>query len=436
MSYLRPASYFVLIAVCCFGLVSGCSDEGAKDDAADATTDTSCRGAACNDTTPDGSEAPIPGETPCTEGGECPAGLICDDTVQRCVTPCATQSDCSASERCDDDGRCRRRAACTSTADCSGGETCNTCLSVCVATTGGQACTSAANCGFDQFCDGCVGECRDSLALCEACTADAECGEARDRCLDYATGGRFCGTACGSCPVGYQCDATLGQCVALSGSCERVRECATPNDCPRGQTCSASFVCIAGCDGDEACPGGQVCVAGACVPPCADDSECPGDATCTDRRCRIPGGCITSRDCTEPATFCSGFQCVPGCEVDNDCGNAAQECVAGSCEVRGCRGNYSCSFGLVCNQGSGVCETPTEPHCGTCTKGEVDSCGATNACLTLQEDDVEVGTFCFVACTEDIDNLCPQGFRCTEVDVDGEGDVRRVCTRQCHREPA
>jgi hypothetical protein len=425
-----------------FGLLlaAGCSSGSSAEPGGD-DTDASgaCRGSRC----PDNGGGVLPGDDVdpdnigCTTDTECPSSAVCDVAVGRCAARCSDDIQCGPAARCGPGRFCVPRTPCTTTDACSGGEVCNTCLGVCDREPGTSRCLSDANCGFDEICDTCNERCAPRLGLCEPCLEDRQCGEAGDRCLDYTTGGRWCGSACGTCPAGYRCDDAAAQCVAISGSCERVRGCTTPADCPAGQTCSPSFQCVEGCTGDEACPQGQVCASGACVPPCEDSSACTSPAECVDRRCQVPGGCLTSRDCLEPETYCdiSAFQCVPGCQVDNDCGSAGLACIDGSCARRGCAANWSCGFGEVCEPATGDCVPAEGPYCDACNGSDVNSCGNTNACLRLQDQDGnELGDFCYVACEQDPVNACPQGYQCREIDLGSDG-MRRVCTRQCDQDP-
>lgn len=440
-SALRPDRQVALLLHALAALVlslglAACSSEGDGEGGGGGGggTDT-CTGRGCNPTDFDGVDlTDVPsGELPCSEGGECPGAFVCDPARDRCVSTCSFDTDCLPTERCGAENFCIQRTPCTSNDACSGGELCNTCLRVCVPPTGGNECTPGqANCGFDDYCDPCTRTCLPQRGLCDTCTEDVECGEAGDLCLDFSGGGRFCGRACGSCPVGYRCQGTVGQCVPISGSCERVRQCATASDCPAGQTCTPAFVCAAGCTGDEACPGEQVCVLGSCIAPCGSDDECPGPAECVDRRCRVPGGCLTSVDCEEAETYCdtSTFRCVPGCQVDEDCLDGFLECVGGSCQRKGCRGAFSCAFGQFCELASGNCVDAGPAYCASCNAQDIDSCGAANVCASFEENGPG---FCLVACADDLDNTCPQGYGCQEVDIDG--DMRRVCFRRCDREP-
>lgn len=435
----RLSSLVIGLSVAVTIVASGCSG-GPGNPPPD---EENCTGRTCDDNgaRPDAGEndpnADVNLPAGCDNSGDCSDGQVCNVDTGRCVSSCVSDASCGQAATCDSNGLCVARPACESAAQCPGGA-CNSCLGVCVDAVSGNACNNDTNCGFDDYCDPCVNVCRPRLALCDACQADAECGAASDHCLDYASGGRFCGQACGTCPVGYECNTTLGQCVALSGSCLNVRECETPDDCPRGETCSATFICVTGCTGDEACPGEQVCSAGACVAPCRDAAECPAGAQCTDGRCVVPGGCVTSRDCTEFQTYCDTDTqaCVPGCQVDLDCGEASLQCEAGTCVPRGCAGNYSCAFDQVCDAGTGLCVPAEGPYCDPCNGDDVNSCGDTNACVTFQDDDGnDAGDFCLVACAADPLNACPQGYGCQELDLGDEG-IRQVCVRQCQRDPA
>ena len=416
--------------------VGGCSSESDEtgDDGGAADV---CTGRGCADDTggsPDGT-----GEA-CASTADCSDGLVCSDG--RCVPACDDDSECGATERCETaSGECVEAVPCEDSSTCSTGETCDTCAGVCRPSTGGAVCQRDENCpGFDDYCDTCLGECQPKRELCAPCTADIQCGEDRDLCLNYASGSRACGVACGgdlpSCPAGYACDTEAGQCTPLTGDCGAVRQCEDDAECPGVQICSATGLCVPGCIADEACTAGNVCVGARCVPPCTSDSDCADGQTCEDGRCKVPGGCTTSRECLEPETYCDRAlgMCVDGCQIDDDCLDAAKECAAGSCVPRGCRGNYSCAFEQICELGTGLCEAAVGPYCDECNGDDVDSCGATNACLNLQDaDGNDLGAFCMVGCAADPDNACPQGYACEEIDLDG--DIRRVCVRPCNIDP-
>lgn len=432
---MQPASIVCRLALlACFFALQACSS-GESGNSVDAGgSDCGARG--CAEVSPGdvGAGDATIGDV-CEFNADCVAG-VCDAESGRCVAPCRADADCGPTRTCADDGQCVSRATCTDDATCGAGEACNRCLGVCQATSGTTVCDGDVNCGFEEFCESCLGRCLPRRELCEPCSEDRECGEVEDRCLDYTSGGRYCGRSCGSCPVGYICGASSGQCVALSGSCEAVRECETASDCPLGRVCSGAFQCVVGCTDDGSCTAGLICQAGECRAPCTSAAECPVGADCVEGRCAVEGGCLSSEDCDEAQTYCdrNTLMCVSGCEVDNDCLDAGLECIAGDCVPRGCRGNYSCAFGQVCDVATGVCSEATGPYCDRCNGDDIDSCGAANVCASLQDDGEDVGAFCFVACDGDPDNRCPQGYGCQDVEVEA-GDVRSVCARTCNREP-
>ncbi len=106
--------------------------------------------------------------------------------------------------------------------------------------------------------------------LCDACTTDAVCGVAGDRCVELADG-RYCGRDCqgdhDSCPTNYECgelENELGQivayqCVPVSGSC----------NCPPGTDYDSDPLHCGGCNkaceyrgGVAGCSGGECFLAG------------------------------------------------------------------------------------------------------------------------------------------------------------------------------
>jgi len=144
---------------------------------------------------------------------------------------------------------------------------------------------------------------------------------------------------------------------------------------------------------------------------------------------------VDSADCEEPETYCdlTTSLCVAGCQLDADCKASAQECVNGSCQEKGCTGNFFCAFGQVCNQSSGECEEATGPYCSACDPNNDTNCQTAspdNLCIGFQgEEGEELGEFCLVACGTDPANACPQGYACEEVDLDGT--LRSLCVRNC-----
>jgi hypothetical protein len=260
--------------------------------------------------------------------------------------------------------------ACTTDTDC------NTCSDV----------INPQDCGhgyhLTAWCDPNHGNvCTRSRSPCEPCTQDSDCGRvhpldgnARNTCVDYGGGQRFCGRPCTQgCPDGFACN-NENVCTRMQGcaaepvicpedpnpgvNCTRPaphqvcpgESCGSPaagrcstNDRPGALGICIGFctqdadcppetpicnprngICIAGC-AKGSCPAGQVCHAdGFCDAPCAADGDCENNPKYgPDTYCNLPppparpppryykGGMMGYRD---------DFSCAPlGCERNVDC---------------------------------------------------------------------------------------------------------------------
>ena len=339
--------------------------------------------------------------------------------------------------------------ACRGIEDCAAagaGAVCN-CDGACVVPTG-KACTEDRNCGVPNWCNPCTGHCEPQAELCEACTDARGCQE-DGGCLPYQSGGTFCGRACvtgAGCPQGYECqDVGLDdkQCVPKSGACAELGLCSGDSACPIGQICSdATKTCAPGCSEDGQCPGDNVCVLGRCVPPCGGNEDCTTPATCEAGKCKIPGACESAADCPTPATYCDRDtgRCEDGCQVNNDCKDAAQICKSGACVPKGCAHNYECAFGKVCDKSNGQCVPfpASEPHCAVCDAEAENppSCPSPNACLRFQDENEQpLGDFCLAACKDDVIDRCPSGWQCQPVQLEEGADPTYLCQRQCWIDP-
>lgn len=384
----------------------------------------------------------------CTADTDCGAGEVCDTANQVCQPGCASDADCSSAQRCGDGGFCVARGTCSTGDDCADGEVCNTCSGGrCEASPNpaGRFCQTDQNCAVGEFCDTCRATCRPLGSDCDPCQEDIECDGSGSVCLDFSSGGRFCAIGCGSvsdCPLGFACEPAPGAagnvCLPISGDCTSPGECAEDEDCPAGERCGPTLACVDGCT-EGTCPNGEVCDTGICKPPCTSDAECPEGAECqSDGLCKVPGGCLTSRDCPEAGTYCDldALMCAPGCGDDSDCAGL-QVCRNNTCGPRPCDGNYLCAFGQVCDIPSGRCVEPEGPYCDTCDAEAENQCGGEpNLCLRLQDDEGNPrGDFCGVNCDpEDLD-ACPVGYSCQEIQDENGQVVNNVCFRACDRDP-
>lgn len=384
----------------------------------------------------------------CMADDGCPPGARCDTAQGICRPSCGDDRDCGPTARCTVGGFCAELPACAGPDDCAAGSVCD-CNGVCVPAPG-DPCEVDLQCDTVDYCDPCTGTCTPRARQCEPC-ADSSACDRRANCHPVGAAGlghclQRCQGNCARFGPGYEClpvDDDTSLCVPVTRQCDAIDECEADADCPGGRICNDGF-CQIGCADDANCPVGEICNAGRCGPPCEGDGQCEAPAVCQDDgRCRVPGGCTTSADCPEPATYCDRAMgmCVPGCEVDDDCQDATQECSAGSCVVRGCTGAFQCGFGEICDLETNRCEMAEGRHCEPgCDPMEENSCGGEGRrCLSLQEEDengevVMLGDFCFEPCAEP-PNACPQGYQCVELmDQDGNpmGDV---CIRRCDLDP-
>lgn len=330
---------------------------------------------------------------------------------------------------------------------------------VCAAPNVMHECDSNDECASGQYCDPCLKTCEKTRNVCDPCSTDAQCGDETNKaiCIPYSVGGNFCGREClgdAGCSKGYSCKKLDGvasmQCVPKSGSCAPGSgACKTDVDCPFQFICNPEYgACVKGCLEDTAC--GQsttdpkVCSLGHCVPPCTKDADCAPlspEAKCVESHCKIPGGCLSSLEC-QPEQHCAmaTHKCVPGCEIDSDCQDAALSCGAGGkCVEKGCTMNYQCAFGEVCDPATGKCQDPGGLYCAPCDDQDenVTACGGKPALCGKVKDnkDQEFGPFCFIPCSESATGPCPQGYGCQEV-KDDKGVVQsKVCFRQCQHVP-
>lgn len=350
---------------------------------------------------------------------------------------------------------------CTTDAECFGENRVCDCQGKCV-DAGTAPCEEDKNCGSEAFCDPCIHWCFPRGEVCDPCQSENLCnpitGECRptgtqcyvdgSRCLDYVSGGSYCGRACLSnagCPMGYTCMdlSSYGiddmQCVPNTGTCSNVRECEEDSDCPLYFVCNAMHQCAAGCQEDTACPSGTVCVSARCITACDPvNNPCPEGMDCNEKgKCLPPGGCADIYDCPLPATYCNEELqvCVDGCQLDRDCKSAAMVCENGVCVERGCDANFWCSFGEVCDLESADCVIPPEPFCEPCEE-DVECGEEPSKCLELQDEDGNSqGKFCFPACYSDPKNLCPQGYQCIELQDQDGASQGKVCARTCYKDP-
>ncbi len=159
-----------------------------------------------------------------------------------------------------------------------------------------------------------------------------------------------------------------------------------------------------GCEDDDECTAGSVCVDGACVPGCSDTKSCEGGLACCDGACfdllADPLHCGTCDPCPSPGHAeaacvmgeCGLGACAPGfvdcdhnpgngCEVEGDCAcepGAVVACYSGDPATRD---QGPCKAGTqVCDDdgdGFGPCEGEVLPADELCANAVDDDCNGT-----------------------------------------------------------
>jgi hypothetical protein len=135
---------------------------------------------------------------------------------------------------------------------------------------------------------------------------------------------------------------------------------------------------------------------------CDEENPCGWGAQCVDGFCEA-GHCSSSEQCPMEM-HCANRQCVPGCELDDDC-FPGFECNVEltTCEEEACQETaVDCGYREFCNQASGDCYDAGGQYCKPCdTNNQVEDCGEDNYCLA---------GYCGVDCSDGEE--CPSGFEC------------------------
>ncbi|MBI5536882.1 MAG: hypothetical protein HY898_29445 [Deltaproteobacteria bacterium] len=214
--------------------------------------------------------------------------------------------------------------------------------------------------------------------------------------------------------------------------------CGNPKDCPSGQICTPAGTCQSGTCTTLGCVQGYVCADGGaeCVPSnpsacildgdclfmgagykcvngtctsqdqlCTDKTQCPGGAT-GKSKC-VDGKCIEACDPEAGSSCAPGYVCDPalgickappnGCQITDDCDNAALVCVAGACVPHCLPGGDGgiCLGGLVCVANG--CVPDTQPKFDCTVDGQQDVCAATSVCLHHH---------CYISCEGANSTIC------------------------------
>ena len=411
----------------------------------------SCGRSPLPDPCPAGFTVDASGRCVCDSSRVCPDNLTCVDGACRCTGPrcCPPGHDFVAAAGGEPD-RCV----------CSGPRCCpdemaydprdNTCNCA------GDACCPAAH-RFDLARNACVCDQDDCCPVGYAFDAGTgECVCASDEC----------------CPADTRFDEVADGCTCASTDCcperhvysEQVRACVCTGVgcCPEGFRRSPDGGCL--CAADSACPPGLECDIGTGRCICRDDTNCADDAFCNAFGfCQSLTGCGSNLDCPDGffcdveaahclrwgtcgrdshcpiGSICAQERCQTGCRTTADC-HLRDVCIAGRCMAGRCEDHTYCSLRSFCDTRTQTCGIADPRYCRSCDRG----CQAGPCLSRIIEGDRAV-RFCGVPCADDPDCPgemvcsksysqcpnpggpgCPDGLRCTRVEVLNEG-LRNYC---------
>jgi Matrixin len=323
--------------------------------------------------------------SPCTTGGACLGGLVCEGaggaTALTCVQDCQQGGTCPAGWSCQASTAgfaCLPQVGVPDQCKfCSGGADCSTGVCLLFQATGvsfcSQTCTSASQCSPGSGC------------------TDIGSGSF---CLPTATCTNQCTTAA-QCPVDYAC--TGGACVPLGTAgkrCELSGFCAACDTCVADASGTLGF-CRACCGASTA--GGTQCT-GCAATTCDTGLSCAtlssGDAAClVPQASTLPGlcqACATTGDACATGYTCLAGRCHAGCNLANP---------------------GACAACLDTGNNVGLCACPDEvasagQPCGNVAGGAVAGCGAGLACVGAPQ------RLCRAVCTLNDASTCPADQAC------------------------
>ncbi len=274
----------------------------------------------------------------------CPAGQVC--RLANGVAQCVSQPGGGG-----DDGGGSDAAGDTGSAGDGG-------MSTEAGTDGsGDGAASGGPCNADSQCTAAGSKCIDGQCTTQIhlCSDGSQCSVAGSACVDGVCEPHCSGSS--PCPNGYACDLTRGVCNLNPGACTGTGTAG----CQGGATCVETH-CVPPCstsDAGPACPSGQVCVAGGCIPDQGATFSCQNDGengqlatTCATNSICLHHDCYAACDADASPSFapCATGQTCKSVTIETGtysvCGTSST--LGSDCDPA--QGKY-CSGGKVCVDG-------------------------------------------------------------------------------------
>lgn len=327
-------------------------------------------------------------------------------------------------------------------------------------------CLLGTDCKEDEICAElvpgflrCATACAEAGAGCGTfglCTAAVQAdGTPGNACITYQEQGQICDTAKGLfCQESLKCIDLMAldgwnRCLkdCFGGQCEPGYTCKQPEGTPKDfclplamtlpepTFCNEAYPCP---DGWQVCTQGADDPTGICAPPCGEDDACPTGQSCLNGGC-VPAVPVGSPCLAGKGLFCEGNAlCLADKGQDDEAGHCATPCPEGdngecggptTCQPAG-DGKFAClvagGWGSLCSLDEGTaCDSGAGLHClhvssdddnGFCTS----TCEGPGSCPQEVEGAFaecmiqKAGKwYCAFLCGGGFGDICPDGMSCS-----------------------